>query len=266
MIFDKVNIRYKALFFTLLIVLSGNVIAQPDYKYKFISRVIAADSTATAIVDCHIMNKTQRMGTISDEFGNFTLTANVKDSIEFTAIGYEKLILVVQDSMYTNTRIVRLTPAIYELSEVNVGLFSTYERFKRDVMNTEVDRLNLKIDPISKFEIYTPPLPNQGGGINIAKLGNPVTLLYDLLSKEGKQYRHYLSVINRTADHIIVGEKFNGEIVYQLTGLKDDELVLFMSSCLFTKEYLLSASHEEINREIMIKYRAYLAEKNKRAK
>ncbi len=234
-----------------------------DYKYKFIGKVIAADSTAAPIKDCHVVNTTQRMGTISDESGNFTITANVKDSLEFSVIGFEKLKIVVADSMYTNTRIVRLKPATYELSEVNIGLLSTYERFKQDLLSKDIQKQpELNIDPINKFEIYTPPLPGQGGfGTSI---GSPITFLYNLWSKEGKQQRHYLSIVNRTAEHIIIGEKFNGDIVKQLTGLENEELVAFMSSCFFTKEYLLYVSQVEINRDIMRKYREYVKNKEKK--
>jgi hypothetical protein len=246
-----------------LITYTSSVKAQRDYKYKFISRVID-DSTGIAIKDCHIINKTQHMGTISNEFGSFTITANLKDSIQFTAIGYEKLVIVATDSMYTNNRIVRLKPKIYDINVVDIGLFSTYDRFKQDVMGLELKKPSLlEIDPINKFEVYTPPLPGQGG-INVPFTISPITYFYNLWSKEGKNQRRYQSIINKTAEHIIIAEKFNGDIVGQLTGLKDDELIAFMSYCFFTKEYLLYASQGEINREIMKKYKQYMEEKDEK--
>ena len=253
-------IRYLVFIVAFAVLSFANVEAQPwkDFKYKFISKVVSADS-AVVIPNCHVINKTQKMGTVSDEYGSFTVTANVKDSIEFSAIGYAKLTIASHDSMYTDDRIIRLKPVVYELSEVNIGLFSTYDRFKRDVLNKQVKQLDLNIDPISKYEVYTTPLPGQGG-ISF-DLGSPVTMLYNLLSKEGKQYRRYINVINGTADHIIIGEKFNGLIVYQLTGLKNDELVMFMSSCMFTKDYLMYAPQAEINRAIMRQYGKYLKTK-----
>jgi hypothetical protein len=69
--------------------------------------------------------------------------------------------------------------------------------------------------------------------------------------------RYYMSLIDGTAKHIRIGEKFNGELVHQLTGLENDELILFMSSCYFSKEYLLYMPQEEINREIMRKFKEY---------
>jgi len=233
-----------------------------DYNYKFIARVMDAD-TAVAVSHCHIINKTQALGTVSDDFGNFTVTANVGDSILFSSIGYVRLTIAVHDSMYTNNRIVKLKPAVYLLTQVDIGLLSTYDRFKRDILSREAAEAYQMAPLVNQFDVYVTPLPNQGG-FNIPLIGalaSPVTFLYDMLSKEGKQFRHYQSVINGTAEFIIIGEKFNGLLVKNLTGFENDELVQFMSFCMFTKEYLLVASEMEIQREIMRKYREYIMKK-----
>ena len=241
------------------LVCSGVQAQMRDFKYKFIAKVMDAD-TAVVIPNCHIINKTQNMGTVSDEFGAFTITANVGDSILFSAIGYARLTIAVRDSMYTNTRIIRLPPVTYTLSEVDIGILSTYDRFKRDVLSKEAEEA-YKLAHISKYEVYIPPLPNQGG-INVPLAISPVTFLYNLWSKEGKQYRYYQSVIDGTAEFILIGDKFNGLLVKNLTGFENDELVKFMSFCMFTKEYLLLAPEREIQREIMRKYKEYMKLKN----
>ncbi|MDR1172558.1 MAG: hypothetical protein LBL24_08910 [Bacteroidales bacterium] len=230
-----------------------------DYKYKFTARVMDAD-TAVVIPNCHVINKTQNMGTVSDEFGAFAVTANAGDSLLFSAIGYERTTIAVSDSMYTNNRTVRLKPVTYALSEVDIGILSNYDRFKRDVLSKEAEEAYKMAPLISKYEIYVPPLPNQGG-INVPLGISPITFLYNLWSKEGKQYRYYESVIKGTAEYIQIGEKFNGVLVKKLTGFENDELVKFMSYCMFTKTFLLQASESEIQREIMRKYREYIATK-----
>ena len=67
-----------------------------------------------------------------------------------------------------------------------------------------------------------------------------------------------MSVINGTAEFLLIGEKFNGQIVRELTGFENDELVKFMSFCNFTKDFLLAAPEMEIRRAIMRKYREYI--------
>ena len=209
----------------------------PDFNYIFRSRVIN-DSTLSSIRDCHVINKTQRMGTVTDAYGDFKITANVNDSILFSAIGYKTLTIALTDSMYTYGHIIKLQPATYEIDEVII-------------------RPILEIPLITKWEIYTKPLPGQGG-INIPIGVSPITALYDRFSKEGKQKRYFKKVSEGTADFMLVGEKFNGEMVAQITGLKDDDLIKFMSWCNFSNDFLLNYSPETIKREIRKKYQEYV--------
>ncbi len=210
-------------------------------EYLFQARIIVADSTGTAIRNCHIINKSKRMGTVSDQYGNFRITADINDSITFSAIGYEKLAIVLTDSIY-NSYFIKLTPVAYELEEVTIKPF------------------NLNLPPINKYEIYTNPLPNQGG-VNIPTGISPVSFFYDRFSKEAKQKKRYKSLTEGTADHVIIGEKFNGELVSRLTGLKDDELIAFISWCNFSQDFLRWMSPETIKRTIVKKYKEYAENK-----
>jgi hypothetical protein len=254
------NILVLLAFFTCSEVYAQWTNPRKDYNYKFMARVMDAD-TAVSIPRCHIINKTQKLGTVSDEFGFFTVTANIGDSILFSSLGYERLTIVALDSMYANNRIVKLKPAVYVLSELDIGILSTYDRFKRDILSMESEKA-IKVAPhVSQYDVYVTPLPNQGGiNIPLGAWASPITFLYNLWSVEGKQYQYYQSVINGTAEFIIIGEKFNGFIVKQLTGFENDELVKFMSYCRFTKQFLLIASEAEIQREIMRKYKEYRSE------
>ena len=210
--------------------------ATVDINYIFRSRVVN-DSTLGSIRDCHIINKTQNMGTVSDAYGDFKITANVNDSISFSAIGYERITIALTDSMFTYGYIIKLKPATYELEEVTIQ--------------------PLIVKPlITKWEVYTKPLPNQGG-INIPTGISPITALYNRFSKEGKQKRYFQKVSEGTADFMLIGEKFNGEMVSQITGLRDDELIKFMSYCSFTNDFLMNYSPETIKREIRKKYHEY---------
>ena len=212
----------------------------PTINIIFQSKVVS-DSSFSTIGDCHIINKTQNTGTVTDAYGEFKITANVNDSITFSALGYEKLTIVLSESMYNYGYIVILKPKAYELEEVTVTPF----------------RLNLPT--ISKYEIYTPPLPNQGG-INIPTGVNPVTAIYNIFSKEGKQKKYYKSVIDETAEYIRIGEKFNAQMVAQITGLEDDELIKFMSFCDFSKDFILNYSPETIKRVIRKKHEEFVVQ------
>lgn len=224
----------SVLFFALLISMAGNA-QERNYQYFFLSKVVS-DSTNSAVSNCHVINHTQRIVTVTGFDGLFRLSAEVGDEITFSCIGFEKLNITVHDSLYAHNTVIRLKSTTYELKEVEI----------------EGTRKPL----VSKFEVYTKPLPNQGG-INIPTGISPVTLLYNLLSKEGKQKRHYRKIMEGTGDSYIIAEKYNGETVSKLTGLKDDELVKFMAYCNFSREFLRYMSPATITREIMAKYKEY---------
>jgi len=256
----KIDCR-NILIFVFLFLCCTALAQRKDFNYRFDARIMDAD-TAVAIPNCHIINKTQNKVTVSDQFGFFSITANTGDSIMISSIGYESLTIAANDSMYSNNRIIKLQPAVYFLTEMEIGLLSTYDRFKRDILSREAQEAYRLAHDGDKYAPFKPPLPNQGG-VNIplnilGAMASPVTFFYDLLSTEGKQFRHYLSVINGTAEFIIIGEKFNGFIVREITGFENDELVKFMSYCRFSKDYLLMASEMEIRRAIIRKYKEYV--------
>jgi hypothetical protein len=209
---------------------------KPDFNYVFRSRVVN-DNILDPIKDCHIINKTQRVGTVSDINGDFKITANINDSIFFSALGYETLTVIMTESMYDYGLIIKLKPVAYELGEVTI----------QPIIEKPI---------ISKWEVYTPPLPNQGG-INIPTGASPITALYNRFSKESKQKRYYKKMIDGETDFMLIGEKFNGVLVAQITGLKEDELVKFMSWCNFSNDFLVNYSPETIKRAIRRKYQEY---------
>ena len=208
--------------------------AQNDYIFR--SRVVS-DSSYSSIRDCHIVNRTQNMGTVSNAYGDFRITADANDSISFTAIGYERLTIAVTDSMLTYGHIIRLKPTTYELDEITI-------------------RPHFEKPLVTKWEVYIKPLPNQGG-VSIPTGISPVTAFYNRFSKEGKQKKYYKKLTEGTADFMLIGEKFNGNMVAQLTGLKNDELINFMSFCNFSNDFIMNYSPETIKRAIKKKFQEY---------
>ena len=211
----------------------------PAINYIFKSRVVC-DSSFNPIRDCHIINTTQRTATVTDAFGDFKISASINDSITFSALGYEKLTIALTGSMFSYGYIIKLKPIAYDINEVTITPFS------------------LNLPSISRFEIYTPPLPNQGGINLIPGEINPISMFYNKYSKEAKQKKYLKSVLNGTADFMLIGEKYNGSIVSQITGLKDDELIAFMSFCKFSNDFLLNYSPETITRAIKRKYAEFV--------
>jgi hypothetical protein len=200
----------------------------------FQSKVVC-DSSFLSIGHCHIVNITQNKGTVADAKGEFRIQANVGDIIVFSAVGYESLRIELTETMYNYGYVAMLKPSAYTLEEITITQFQ------------------MNLPEIRRSEIYVAPLPNQGG-INIPISASPITFLYNKYSREAKRLRHYNSIIDETAEFMLIGEKFNGELVAQITGLKDDELIAFISFCDFSNYFILNYSMETIKRAIRQKY------------
>lgn len=66
------------------------------------SGVVLTGDSLTPVSFTNILIKNTRRGTISDYYGYFSFVAQVKDTIEFSAIGFKRVIFVVPDSLTSN--------------------------------------------------------------------------------------------------------------------------------------------------------------------
>ena len=64
---------------------------------------------------------------------------------------------------------------------------------------------------------------------------------------------------------LMIGEKFNGDIVTMITQLEGEELIRFMVWCGFTRKFLLTANDGQIEKQIVNKWMQYRAIRTKAA-
>jgi hypothetical protein len=131
----KLNFKTGLLFFVLFI--SGSVFSQSQ-KGKVLS---SETNWAIGYVNIGIIGK--NVGTVSDEFGNFTINLdNIynNDSLRFSIIGYEAKSFLVRNFKENLIKNVYLTPVLYDLKEVKV----IYHRTKGIRLGTQVLSNSLK--------------------------------------------------------------------------------------------------------------------------
>ena len=85
----------------------------------------------------HVINKTQKFYTTTNQVGQFNIEAAVNDTIVLTAIQYKQVTLIVTKEQFENKAItVKLEEQVNELDEVLVGNTLTGDLLK-DVNNSE---------------------------------------------------------------------------------------------------------------------------------
>jgi hypothetical protein len=136
----------------------------------------------------------------------------------------------------------------YEIPEVSISYFGTYKDFEFKVLNLKLENDNkineLVLKELPKLENPKPYEPT---------LGSPISLLYDLLSHEGKSRRKYLEIKEEEPRKLKIEAKYNREIVKNITGLDGQDLKEFMDTCKFSDDYLLTTSDYLLYAEIIRK-------------
>ncbi len=226
-------------------------------------RVINAN-TREPVERAYVLNLSYNWGSISDLLGYSYLPIRFGDKLKISAIGYytEELVCVGQFKADSAFYEIRLKPRVYELNEVKITKFSTYDRFLRGVINLKIPktREDKQLEVIEKYMFgvvkgmdlkSTPPMAS---GISFGK---------DWYSKQNEKLLEQLA--KEKARRVIEG-KFNPGLVQKLTGLRDKELYEFIGYLNFDDEFLLQATDYEIHQKIMEKYNAFKAEKSNELK
>lgn len=235
--------------------------AQTDSsESKLLSGVILDDSLGHVIPFAHLWNERTRMGGISDDSGIFHISIRKLDTIYFSALGYQNKKIVIPDSSGDLLLEIRLQPKKYEINEVVVRRFGTYESFKQQVLNyrvpeTETTRLRAHL----AVAATNAAIESDQERINRQKMstgGFGVTSSMGAgINREKQRMEHLARLKKRTQ---IINQKFNREMVGEITKLEGEALTHFMAFCNFSEEYLYKADLYSIIETIHKKYSAYL--------
>lgn len=198
---------------------------------------IIDDSLAYALPSVHLWNESTRMGSISNDSGEFSIHASNQDTLVFSAIGYFSHVLVVSSSM-NQKAVVRLKPKTYEINELVVRRFRNYESFKYQVIH-----LDLPENQIAEVREHL-----KVSSIAVALEADRERMIKDKLERFGyttilgkgidrqKAFREKITDLEKREQ--VIHAKFNRELVGDLTQLEGDELTEFIALCDFSDDYL----------------------------
>ena len=212
----------------LLLILSLSLQAQVDSTgVKVLKGIIVDDSLGHALPFVHLWTTNSNTGGISNDSGEFEITVSDLDSLVFSALGYFSDSIMVQDSSLNQEVVIRLKRKRYEIAEIVVRRFGTYESFKRQVLNLELPKTQtdylreyLKVSATTAaIEADTERAAKDklnGFGIT-SSLGRGINTY-----KEGQK-----KISNLKKRGEIIHEKFNRVLVADLTQLQGDALSTF---------------------------------------
>ncbi len=87
----------------------------------------------------HIINATQKTGTVNSDSGNFQILVQAGDTLLFSSIQYQKLEVIISDKIiWEGNLIIELKEDINQLAEVNISNIQLTGNINTDLNNIEV--------------------------------------------------------------------------------------------------------------------------------
>ncbi len=160
----------------LLIGFTTLITAQSEKLSKVSAQIV--DSKSQPIIFATVYSKMKKRGTISSQSGHFTMMLSPNDTLELSAISYEKRQILVSKILQGDTIIV-MKRKTYVIADVDVMSLRWHD-FKHKVMNNTAKEENKKVLQIQGLPNVYQPRVELGP---YAGMTNPVSLLLIYYSK-----------------------------------------------------------------------------------
>lgn len=249
--------RLVIVVFLLLSIFYQRLDAQVDSSdIKMFSGIIIDDALEYAIPSVHLWNENMRMGSISSDSGEFSLKVRSQDTVVLSAIGYFSSKIVVSSSV-NQKEVVRLKPKTYEIGEVVVRRFGSYESFKYQVIH--LDLPETKTAQLKKYikSICTVAALEADGERAVKNRMNGFgfsTPLSGNINRE-KAFREKITNLKRREQ--VINAKFNRALVGDITQFEGDKLTKFIALCNFSEAFLYEANLYTITEALYAKLNTY---------
>lgn len=183
-----------------------------------------------------VKNLKNRFETITDELGNYTIKANIGDTLEFTKSDY-----TVQKQKCEGFGMVVYMQPEFKLSEVRV-VGQTKKQELKEIMGAYKSQ--------GTFYNGKPPV--------LSFLTNPLTGIYELFGKTPGRARRFAAFSKRELEATEVDRRYNLPLVMKVTGVKDTvEAQKFMSFWRPSYEDLKIWADYDLMKHISTNYQYY---------
>ncbi len=216
----------------------------------------------------NIYNASTNKFVFTEDNGYFNIACELNDTLIISKSIYRQMIVVLTDElMKKNSEDFLLYYKAILLKEVNVlSLNPTYEGFKRDLAKIEIPEIYKHISgtELSEQDKANAEYKKEPNVFRNTPIAHPITALYEAFSRKAKMKRLYYEMMQYEDRLDELPLKYNKEVVKDITGLPDNEILNFMMYCHFSYYDLIRWTPIQIINAIKDKYINYEYEKLKR--
>jgi hypothetical protein len=184
-------------------------------------------NTTTTVKNIKVLNKTQNRFTVSNSNGDFSIGAEVNDSIVFQSLFYHPKVVVLKPIDFEGIAVFELEEIISELDEVEVKAEVEQPVFEEKTYNIELQNL-IKEDIKNHPEKYQPAGATYG--VDFIYLIGQVAKLF----KNKDKYRApaYQPISYKQLDSLFkTSSFFNKELMTKNLNIPEDKANLFYDFC-----------------------------------
>ncbi|CAL2064266.1 TonB-dependent receptor [Tenacibaculum sp. 190524A05c] len=243
----------KCIFIISLLFCSISVLAQNKLK----GQIIHSD-TKKALSAAHILNLNSVVGTITNEKGLFELTAKANDTVLVSYLGFESIKLkVTNDLLKGNELVISLNEKPEEVKEIVINstkLIGVLEVDVKQVPKDRFTRIHLNGLP-QTYEVGRP----QKISSPIAKLLNPVDLVYGLFGKKPKQLKKLQKLKKEDDLRKMLAGKFDREVMMEYLEMDKQQLSKLLGDCNYSEYFIKKASDLQMIEAVLNCYEKYKA-------
>lgn len=212
-----------------------------------INALVVNAQTEEAMESVHVINLNQVIGTITNENGEFTITAAVNDTLYFSYLGFKSQKIRVTNDMFKfeNTKI-SLTELAYALEEVIVRPYQLTGYL-------EIDVKNLPINNAFQYSISGLSVGYEAGNKStsavtkvLGAILNPADLLRNLFGKQPNQMKKLRKMKEDDQIRDLLASKFDREILMEMLQIEKVDIQDILNNCSYSKSFITTANDLQI--------------------
>lgn len=244
-LFQTIACMKKVYTFLLLFLTITTISAQTEEKLY--ARVIN-DADEKPMASVHVVNLTTIKGVITNEKGEFEITAKPDDVLFFSFLGFKSIKVRVTNDMlkYKNSSTIRLTELAYALEKV---ILTPYQL----TGYLEIDAKNVPIRPNYRYRIAGLSTGYEAGekapGAISTVLGaifNPADFLQKLFGKKPQQMRKLRQMKEDDKIRELLASKFDRQMLRELLQVERVDIDEILSLCNYSKTFITEANDLQI--------------------
>ena len=230
-----------------------SVSAQTEPKTMLLRGYVIGSDTNNTVPLANILKRPSGERFISNRYGAFGIQLNENDTLIFSVIGYQNLVLPLKKyvmNQLTDPIRVKLKSTSYRLKEVEVN----YNQRKRDSLARQAAKI-----------LKTSPLLNNYQHVNSWVTGSSGSVITDLFAGGNRQLQQYIKLqrlVELYQEQMMVDERYTNSIILRSTNLKPDEVLEFKKFCNLPHYFILNSNDYDLVLAIRACYAEFARQKN----